>query len=94
LINSIFKGFSITIERVVITELRNSTYYARLILQQENELGRKIVEIDARPSDCLALATSLKCKIYVASSLFEQVEDMSMYLDQINEGHGESGESE
>ena len=40
------------------------------------------------------MATSLKCKIYVASSLFEQVEDMSMYLDQINEGHGESGESE
>jgi bifunctional DNase/RNase len=94
LINSIFKGFSITIERVVITELRNSTYYARLILQQENELGRKIVEIDARPSDCLALATSQKCNIYVAASLFEQAEDMTKVLDQINEGRGESGEPE
>jgi bifunctional DNase/RNase len=72
--------------------LRNSTYYARLILQQENELGRKIVEIDARPSDCLALATSQKSKIYVAASLFEQVDDMSMYLDQMNENRGESGE--
>src|ERR1039457_5431769 len=39
LITSIFKGFSITIERVVITELKTSTYYARLILLQENELG-------------------------------------------------------
>src|ERR1044071_1570694 len=51
LIQSIFKGFSINVERVVITELRNSTYFARLILQQQNELARKIVEIDARPSD-------------------------------------------
>jgi bifunctional DNase/RNase len=50
------------------------------------------VEIDARPSDCLALATSQKSKIYVASSLFEQVEDMTVYLDQINESRGESGE--
>ena len=43
LIQSIFKGFSINVERVVITELRNSTYFARLILQQQNELARKIV---------------------------------------------------
>ena len=92
LMNNIFKGLNVTIERVVITELRNSTYFARLILQQENELGRKIVEIDARPSDCLALATAQKRPIYVASSLFEQVEDMSNYLEQINENTGESEE--
>src|ERR1044072_4626186 len=47
LITNIFKGFNVSVERVVITELKNSTYYARLILQQPNELGRKIVEIDA-----------------------------------------------
>ena len=58
LINNIFRGFGITLERIVITELKNSTYYARLILQQQNELGRKIVEIDARPSDCLAIAAA------------------------------------
>jgi len=75
LIQSIFKGFSITVERVVITELKNSTYFARLILQQQNELARKIVEIDARPSDCLALATAQKRPIYVTNALFEQVED-------------------
>ena len=89
LIQSIFKGFSISVERIVITELKNSTYYARLILQQQNELARKIVEIDARPSDCLALATAQKRPIYVAASLFEQVEDMSAALDQINEAGGE-----
>jgi len=90
LIQSIFKGFSITVERVVITELKNSTYFARLILQQQNELARKIVEIDARPSDCLALATAQKRPIYVTNSLFEQVEDMSEVLDRINENGGET----
>jgi bifunctional DNase/RNase len=91
LMQSVFKGFGITVERVIITELRNSTYFARLILQQQNELARKLVEIDARPSDCLALATAQKRPIYVATSLFEQVEDMSEVLDRINEtGSGET----
>ena len=82
---SVFKGFGISVERVVITELKNSTYYARLILQQQNELGRKIVEVDARPSDCLALASALKRPIYVTSALFDQVEDMTEVLERINE---------
>jgi uncharacterized protein len=90
LMNNIFKGFSITIERAIITELKNSTYFARLILQQQNELGRKIVEIDARPSDCLALATAQKKPLFVATALFEQVEDMSKWLEEINENGGEA----
>ena len=89
LMASIFKGFSITVERVVITELKNSTYFARLILSQNNEIARKIVEIDARPSDCLAIATAQKKPILVSKTLFEQVEDMSEYLDKINEGGNE-----
>lgn len=89
LIVSIFKGFDITVERAIITELKNSTYYARLILQQQNELGRKLVEIDARPSDCLAIATSQKRPIFVTASLFEQVEDMTEVLERMNEGGNE-----
>jgi bifunctional DNase/RNase len=89
LIASIFTGFGIGVERVIITELKNSTYFARLILQQQNELGRKIVEIDARPSDCLAIATSQKKPIFVATTLFDQVEDMSEVLDRINENGGQ-----
>lgn len=90
LMTHIFQGFGISVQRVVITELRNSTYYARLILQQENELGRKLVELDARPSDCLALATAQKRQIFVSRKLFEQVEDMSEVLARINENGGES----
>lgn len=90
LINSIFKGFGITVERVVITELKNSTYFARLSLKEENELGVKVVEVDARPSDCLALATAHKKQIFVTTSLFEQVEDMTPVLQRLNETGGEA----
>lgn len=90
LLNNLFKGFGINIERAIITELKNSTYFARLILKQENELGTKLVELDARPSDCLAIATAQKRPIYVTSSLFGQVEDMSKWLEEINENGTES----
>ena len=90
LIANVFKGFAITVDRVVITELKNGTYFARLLLRQQNELGTKIVEIDARPSDCLALATAQKRPIFVAAALFEEVDDMTEVLNQINE----SGDAE
>ena len=94
LMNNIFKGFGISVERVLITELKNSTYFARLVLKQQNELGLKIVEVDARPSDCIALATSLKKPLYVATPLFEQVEDMTEVLERINENTPGTGENE
>src|SRR4030095_16690106 len=67
LLNNIFKGFDIAIERALITELKSSTYFARLILKQQNELGTKRVELDARPSDCLAIASAQKRPIYVTN---------------------------
>lgn len=85
LLQNILKGFGVSVERVVITDLRNSTYFARLTLQQQNELGRKLVELDARPSDCLALATAQQKPVFVARALWEQVEDMSETLQQMND---------
>ena len=94
LINRIFQGFGISVERVIITDLKNSTYFARLILQEKNEMhaDRKIVELDARPSDCLALAAAQKRPIFVSAALFAQVEDMTEYLEKINEGNSESSD--
>lgn len=86
---SVFKGFNISVERVVINELKNSTYFARLILQENNELGRKLVEIDARPSDCLALVAAMKRPLFVSATLFAQLEDMSETLQRIKENGGE-----
>lgn len=93
LMTHVFEGFGIAVERVVITELRNSTYFARLILKQENELGKKIVEVDARPSDCIALAVARKRPIFVTRKLFNEVEDMSEMLAKINENNEDSDQT-
>ena len=92
LMADIFSGFGITVERIVITELRNSTYFARMILQQQNELGRKVLEVDARPSDCIAMATAQKKPMYVDQNLFNEVEVMSEVLHQINAANSESAD--
>src|ERR1041385_3631590 len=80
------KAFVIPVEHntgAVTSALKNNPYSARLILQQENELGRKLVEIDARPSDCLALVSAQKKPLFVSNSLWNTVEDMSKWLDEI-----------
>jgi bifunctional DNase/RNase len=48
------------------------------------------VEIDARPSDCLALATAHRRPIFVSAALFAQAEDMTELLERINENSGDS----
>ncbi len=89
MIGYIFQGLGVTIQRVVINDLKNGTYFARIVLQQENELGRKVVEIDARPSDCLALAVHAKAPVYVVKNVFDEVEDMTEVLKKLNEMEGE-----
>lgn len=95
LIGHIFTGLGVNVDRVIINDLKNSTYFARLILRVENELGKKILEIDARPSDSIALAVQQKSPIYVASKVFAAVEDMSEVLKRITEeGDGFPGPEE
>jgi bifunctional DNase/RNase len=96
LIGHIFTGLGVRIDRVVINDLKNSTYYARLFLHAENELGRKLLEIDARPSDCIALAVQHKAPVYVAGKVFAAVEDMSEVLQRMNQegGGGEAAGGE
>ena len=48
-----------------------------------------MVEIDARPSDSIALALQQKCPIYVATEVFEQVEDATDVLKRFNEAQKE-----
>lgn len=55
------------VERVVVTELREGTYYAVLML---NRNGRRL-ELDARPSDAIALALRFEAPVFVRASLFE-----------------------
>lgn len=83
LIVSIFQGAGILLEQVVINDTEAGTFFARLILKMENELGTKLIEIDARPSDCMILATHLKRPIYTTSAVLDSVEDMSEVLERL-----------
>lgn len=58
-----------TLERIVVTELRNTTFYAKLILSRDGET----FEVDSRPSDAIAIATHLDVPIYVEERVLEQV---------------------
>jgi uncharacterized protein len=90
LIGSIFLGLGVEISRVVINEVRDSTYFARLLLTMKNELGSKLVEVDARPSDCMVLALQQQRPILVAREVFDKVEDMSEILEKILKQQNES----
>jgi bifunctional DNase/RNase len=85
LIGFIFDAFEIKVDRVVINALRSNTYYARLILRAENEVHSKLIEIDARPSDCLVLASQGKAPIYVSQSVWEETDDRTDELEKIRE---------
>jgi len=85
LIDLIFQAFNITVQRIVINDLRNDTYFARLTLKAENEVHKKITEIDARPSDCLAIALEENQPILVASSVWNKVTDISDVLQEMKE---------
>ncbi len=82
------------VERVVINDFSDTVFFARLIIVAENELDeRKIIEIDARPSDSIALAVQAAAPVYVASHVWEAVEDMSIVLKKMQDASGEKDEN-
>ncbi len=58
----------VTVQRVVITELKDSTYFAELVLGQ----GDRIMVLDSRPSDAIAMALRATAPIYVAQTVLDQ----------------------
>ena len=91
LIGLIFKAFAITVERIIINDLRDDTYFARITLRAENEVHKKITEIDARPSDCLAIALEAGKKIFVARRVWDQVSDISQMFEEMKEKFEQGG---
>jgi bifunctional DNase/RNase len=85
------------VDRVIINDLKGATYYGRMIVTAENELQqRKVIELDARPSDCLAMSAQQKAPIYVTRTVWDEAEDMSEVLKKMGEetGEGEKDEGE
>ncbi|MBW7898019.1 hypothetical protein B188_08330 [Candidatus Brocadiaceae bacterium B188] len=69
LIGSIIEGLNAGIRKIIINDLKNNTFYAKIVLQQ-NEL---MVEIDSRPSDAIAVAMQRNTPIFVATKVLEEV---------------------
>jgi len=102
LIGHMLMGLGARLEHVVVNDFNEGTYFARMLLRMENELGKKIIELDARPSDSIVLALQQKRPITVARKVFESVEDMSEILERVlrqqaseqESGEGETGDED
>ncbi len=86
LVKQIVIGLGAGLDRVYITQVKENTYYAELHLKREDH----VVQIDARPSDSIAVALRLKAPIFTHEDLLEltsidTVEPMSPQPDEMDE---------
>lgn len=72
LINSIFDGLNVNVRQVVINDVQDTIYFARLYLEQEIDGLLNIVEIDARPSDCITLALMNNVPVYCTAEVLNK----------------------
>ena len=73
------------INRIVVTDLSDDVFYARIVIQQNG----RAVEIDSRPSDAIALAIRAKVPIYVEDAVLDQA---GMVFE--SEGEEQEGETQ
>jgi hypothetical protein len=83
---AIIENFGSDIEKVVITEVKNETYYAEIHFVSR----REVEPVSARPSDAVALALRVNCPIFVSDDLLELVgkiigQDVAVEQDNENE---------
>jgi bifunctional DNase/RNase len=71
LVRNLIERLDAEVARVVVTDLREGTYYATLNLVS----GGHSVQVDARPSDAIAIALRTRAPIFVRASLFERHTD-------------------
>jgi len=69
LIERMIEQLDCQLEQVIISELRDSTFYAKLILRRDGEL----IEIDSRPSDAIAVGAGTTAPIFVEESVLREV---------------------
>ena len=68
LLGGVIESLGAKIEKIVINDLRDHTFYAKIYLS----LNGRTVEIDSRPSDAIALGAATNAPIYVAEHIFEK----------------------
>jgi bifunctional DNase/RNase len=80
------KTFGAGVQRVLIVKVEEDVFYARLFIEAENEImEKKIVELDARPSDCISLAVRTGAPVYVLKSVWDGLKDMTGVLEELRE---------
>jgi bifunctional DNase/RNase len=84
LIADVLGALGAKVEKVIINDFERDTYFARLVLSVENELtAKQLIELDARPSDGVALATQQGAPIYVSLEVWDRVEDVTEALREL-----------
>ena len=68
LLDNVIENLGADIEKIVISDLRNHTFYAKIYLSSNGQT----VKIDSRPSDAIALGVASNAPIYVAEHVFEK----------------------
>ena len=69
LTKSIIEKLEGKVDRVVINDLKNNTFYARILMRKNGES----IQVDSRPSDAIALALRLKVPIYIDEGVLDKV---------------------
>lgn len=81
LLRNLLTELGATLTRVLITDLRESTFYAYLELHR----GGEVLLLDARPSDALALSLRTKSPIFVNAEVLEQARSVEISSDQADQ---------
>lgn len=68
LVRNVLRGLEANLERIVIDDLRDATFFAKLVIKQ----GERELRIDARPSDAIAIAVAERTPIFVANHVIEE----------------------
>jgi len=80
-------AFGGRVTKVMIVGVEGEVFYARLWIEAENEImEKKIIEIDSRPSDAIAMAVRVNAPIYVLRDVWAKLEDMAAVLEEMREG--------
>jgi uncharacterized protein len=80
LIKNVLLGLETQVHKVVVTELRDDTFYAVIWLER----GGNIVSVDSRPSDALALALRVDCPIFVDDEVLKNSKQHSGGADRVS----------
>jgi bifunctional DNase/RNase len=84
LLATVLLAFGAKVDRVIINEVHGSVFHARMIISAENELhSRKLIELDTRPSDSIAMAVQQGAPVFVAQHVWDSVDDMTGTLAEI-----------